>query len=221
MSDLERRLLAAGRTDGPTRAARAAASAAILGSVGLAPATGLAAIAAKVSQLGLGHWLVAGTLGTSVVVGGAWVHATPHHPEVATARVLARSSVPLPAPRLVEKAAQPVSVPVPIAPRPPASTPSHRTVDIEAEVQSLDLIRGQLQRGDASGALYTIHDHTRRFGRGALQDEIAVLRIEANLVAGHAAAGCRQGAAFMGQRPSSPYAARVRSLVRTCDSKIP
>jgi hypothetical protein len=81
------------------------------------------------------------------------------------------------------------------------------------EVATLDQARTVLGHGDPARALSILDEYARRFPRGALAPEAAVLRIEALVAAGDRAAATRAAQSFLRANPSSPYAQRIESLL--------
>jgi hypothetical protein len=81
------------------------------------------------------------------------------------------------------------------------------------EVTRLDEARTALDQADPDRALTILQEYARRFPRGALAPEAAVLRIEALVAAGDRAAATRAAQSFLRANPSSPYAQRIESLL--------
>lgn len=81
------------------------------------------------------------------------------------------------------------------------------------EVASLDEARTALDQADPDRALSILQEYARRFPRGALAPEAAVLRIEALVAAGDRPAATRAAQSFLRANPSSPYAQRIESLL--------
>ena len=84
---------------------------------------------------------------------------------------------------------------------------------IAAEIESLDRARARLQRGDARAALGALDAYRRAHPAGVLQQEASLLRIEALVRSGDAAAARRVARAFLRDYPQSPHVARVRALL--------
>ncbi len=89
---------------------------------------------------------------------------------------------------------------------PPAETPLAR------ELRSLDVAREALARGDATTALRELDRHERQFHGGALKNEAALLRAEALLASGNAAAARAIARDLLERDPSGPHARRLRTL---------
>jgi hypothetical protein len=113
-----------------------------------------------------------------------------------------------------------VAPPAPVI-APIAVTQGARSVDVEpsvgssatAEVARLDEARAALAQGDPARALSTLEGYARRFPRGVLGPEAAVLRIEALVAAGDRPAATRAAQSFLKANPASPYAQRIESLL--------
>ena len=77
----------------------------------------------------------------------------------------------------------------------------------------VDRARARLAAGDPAGAIAALVDYHRRFGRGDLEAEVAVVAIEAAIASHDGARARALGAAFLARFPRSPHAQRVRSLL--------
>jgi hypothetical protein len=90
-----------------------------------------------------------------------------------------------------------------------------RTSTVRAEVAMLDKARGALAAGEPARALSILDGYGERVAHGDMAPEAAVLRIEALVKAGDRSAAGRFADAFLAGDPSSPYLARVQSLLAT------
>lgn len=110
----------------------------------------------------------------------------------------------------------------------PSAQPSASPLPVKAEVQVvrgrgdssladelalLDQARRAVADGRAATALEVLKTHARKFPRGALRDEAAVLRMEAYVLAGDRDRARTSAEAFLERAPDSPQRARVRSLL--------
>jgi len=84
--------------------------------------------------------------------------------------------------------------------------------DLEAELRLMGLAHDALRSGQPERALVFLEEHAVRFPRGALAQSRKVTRIMALCQAGKAVAARGEARRFLALSPSSPYAARVRSL---------
>jgi hypothetical protein len=83
-----------------------------------------------------------------------------------------------------------------------------------AELAVLDEARAAMADRDPARALAILESYGARFPRGVLGPEATVLRIEALLDAGDAAAAKRAAEAFLRASPESPYTQRIESILR-------
>lgn len=95
-----------------------------------------------------------------------------------------------------------------VAPEGSADAPS-----IADEVALLDDARAAIGRGDVAGARAALTEHARRFPRGSLHPEAAVLRIEVALNAGSRAEAAALARDFLRTHEGSPHASKVRTLL--------
>jgi len=84
---------------------------------------------------------------------------------------------------------------------------------LAAELRLVEQARSALAADRPREALAALAAHRAAFPRGVLGDEAEVLRVDATARAGDAAKARDLGRAFLAAHPSSPYAARVRSIV--------
>ena len=89
------------------------------------------------------------------------------------------------------------------------------------ELALLEQARSSLAQHSAPRALQALSDYRAQFPSGSLQAEAAALRVEAVGQAGDRASAQRLAAAFLTSYPTSPLAARVRSLSNSFRSDAP
>ncbi|HEY4013029.1 MAG TPA: outer membrane protein assembly factor BamD [Polyangiaceae bacterium] len=220
----ERALLRVGAEEAPSaRSMRAAARA-----LGMVP--GLAAFfyaltafakAAKWSVLVpyvLAPAVVAGAVATAYVAverRGSTLEAAA--PPGAAAMTAPRTEV---APAVAAPVA--VSSPAPIsleevaaAPRRAGSSraPAREGADMPAQVALVDRGRSLVAAGDTAGALRAIDEYGKRFPRGALSEEAALLRIEAVYARGDRAATVALAKRFRAEYPRSVHADKIRWML--------
>jgi hypothetical protein len=82
-----------------------------------------------------------------------------------------------------------------------------------AELVLLDRARSAIAAGNPGGGLVVLDEYAAEFPRGVMAPEASVLRIEALAAAGDHARAKRVAIDFLGANPSSPYAARIESVV--------
>jgi hypothetical protein len=229
------KLLTSAQEDDPSERTfeRTAAALGVIGAAGLvsAPAAAQgAAVALKasaVSKLGgmaalksLGFGLTAGLLvaGGAAIVSRITEPASQREPMPAVAPVVKTapasshsSPVSAPAPAATASA-------LPTAPEPTSRTPGsaiapppRRPQTIASEIAALDGARSALQRQDPQAALRAL-DELERGGTTALGPEAAVIRAEALLARGDAAAAGALARAFIAENPRSPHVERMREI---------
>jgi hypothetical protein len=81
------------------------------------------------------------------------------------------------------------------------------------ELATLDSARHAIDAGDAARALSILDGYAQRFAAGVMGQEASILRVEALVKAGDRSAAERAADEFLRKNPTTPYAARVRSLV--------
>jgi hypothetical protein len=84
---------------------------------------------------------------------------------------------------------------------------------VAEEVTALDRARAALASGDAAGALARLDVYERRYPRGALSPEAAVLRVRALVKLGRSREARAAVDAFVRAHPGSPQSSRLRALV--------
>lgn len=216
----------------------AAESASALAGTQVRPSTSVGPLASLWPPLGkvgtvLVNWigiaglaLTAGT-GAGFAAGTAWNHRV-LGPESAspTGPANALNDEARPAPRGAEQA--PVARTDATLPLPPPRVPvvaahgrslrdvsARESQDFAEEVRLVDASRAALRAGDTSKCLRLLVDRQRRFPKGVLGPEAAIIRIEALHAAGNRALVRTEGERFLVQHPSGPLAARVRSILES------
>jgi hypothetical protein len=233
---LVERLVRAGRTDGPSAKALAAAPAAVAtllsgqaaAAAGLTPALGAVASAGKVaaSPFVLLTWIAvsAGVTAAALAVGSAFRETPLAAPSAVVLNVSApRSGLATPSsaaatpPAVVEPPRAAESTPsAAVAPASPAVASAPRG-DLSREVALLDAARQALVDGSPSRAL-GILGTLERMPRRALAPEATVLRVRALLAEGTHTEARRVAEAYCNAAPSSPQASVLRALI--ADSEI-
>lgn len=119
---------------------------------------------------------------------------------------------------VTENGPAPVSLDdLPVLPDAPAAQPSSPSgkqpqASLADEVAQLQKAKLALKGGDPKQALAELSTYSQRFPRPALGTEAAVLRIEALSQSGDTARAKALAESFLAKHPSSPYAARLRTL---------
>jgi hypothetical protein len=224
-TELELALLRAGDAEGPSPAARRAAAASLGLSVALTSSTALATKAgvptlAPAGKLLATKWWLITVLG--VGAGTALIVSAPRDPlpHAAPARALAAPVRTATQPPVEDRADALV---LPPQPAPSASVERAKMAaargsvaaasGIQEQVLLIDRARNAAVLGKPAAALSALDEYQRRFPRGILKQEAAMLRIEAALALGDKATAERVGRAFLEQYPQSALAGRVRSLL--------
>ena len=217
--DLERAMLRAAASEEPSPdTVRRTLGAMGASGGGPAPATAAAAGARWLVRWGAGIGLCA-LVGAALwgAARGSWRpgHAAPLAITAPPLPALSVESAPLPAPS-VDPAQPPSAVPATAsAPVPPRAVPATPAIDtasgLAEEVAAIDAARATLDRGDAAGCLGQLDAYQRRFPRGTLRQEAAVMRIDALLRAGDRRAARALAYRLLAAGPG-PYAERLRSL---------
>ncbi|MFO7179829.1 MAG: hypothetical protein DIU78_014110 [Pseudomonadota bacterium] len=231
VTPFEMELLLAGRRDAMSPGARERILAGLglgIGSGVLVATTAAAGVeAAKASGLlsSFGFGAAASTLGAIAVWAGASAllpeSEAPSEPPPAPAAKMAPASLPVaPAPPVTEQQERPAPVePIaPAKPAPRAPAVASAADSLALELAAIDRARTALSRGDAALALRLLDDYAARFGKGSLNSEATVLRIEALTRKGDRDAAVRLGTRFLADPKSGPYARRVRSLLRDTET---
>lgn len=110
-------------------------------------------------------------------------------------------------------AAEPPSAPE--ARRTPDRAPRapERSKSIAREIAQLDAARDRLHRGEARAALALLEAYRSEHPSGVLQQEAALLRIEALVRTGERDAVRQLARRFLRDHPGSPHAQRIRALL--------
>lgn len=108
--------------------------------------------------------------------------------------------------------------PVPLdALRPaPSRAPNEKAKanDLSEEMRLVDSARAHVASGAAKKALSVLATYDRRFPRGALKQEAAVLRVEALEKSGDQRRAAELAKKFVSEHPNSPHVERVQKLSR-------
>ena len=232
-SELERALLAAGRSYGASSSVRTNTLLALgLTAVGTTVAPSAAAASSSLSKAALSKVALA-LLAIGVAVpayryfnrtSGASVTSVAHPSAVGTASVLS-----LPSAALEPAAAAPAAPAAPVeaarveTAEPPAATKARSSGNaraepkpvsdppLTAELAALDAARSSLSHSDPSAALSALDGYARNFPRGRLKLEAEVLRIGALSKSGQTEAARKRAQTFLRLHPDSVLASRVRS----------
>jgi hypothetical protein len=84
---------------------------------------------------------------------------------------------------------------------------------LSTQLAALNAVRAALTAGDPAGALALLDQFEHRNPSSPLDEEVAVLRIDALVDAGRRAEATERAAAFLSAYPASAYSQRVRSNV--------
>ncbi len=196
-----------------------------LGAVGAGGSGGPAPAIAGAGTRWLVRW--GAGVGLCALVGAAiWVATRSSRPGRATPAAITAPAPPLAPARPLESAPTPAPSTGPVpppsaapitasAPPPPRAVPAAPAIDtasgLAEEVAAIDAARATLDRGDAAGSLGQLDAYQRRFPRGTLRQEAAVMRIDALLRAGDRRAARALADRLLAAGPG-PYAERIRSL---------
>jgi TolA-binding protein len=85
--------------------------------------------------------------------------------------------------------------------------------DVPAQVALVDRARALVAAGDTSGALRAADEYTKRFPRGALSEEAALLRIEAVYARGDRGAVAALARRFRAEYPRSVHADKLQWML--------
>jgi len=121
--------------------------------------------------------------------------------------------------------AEPIQAPIvdttvvePAAPaaaaREPKRSPGVQARTLSDEVAALQIARTALAQRDPNAALAALDRYKSHYASGRLSPEATVLRIEALVQKGDRAEATQLADRFEAQNPKSPYAERIRSIVR-------
>jgi hypothetical protein len=235
-SDEERALWNSALGDRPPRRSLGATLRAVgVGGAVIAAASGAeAAVAAKAGiGLALVKWGAAVGLAGAVVVGGGLIgqrlarldkpqlvvvsakHEAPRRatPHVEQAQPTPANTETAPLSELAATVPAPPARPSTAAARASSSGPSQP--DIAGEIENIDAARELLRQGHSKEALSTLNHYRTEHGKSkSLGVEATVLRIEALLGQGEKTRASALANAFLAAHPKSPYASRIRGLLR-------
>jgi hypothetical protein len=224
-SELTRALLRAGAEEQPSSAAiaRAAAAATAVTAVTAATTAATAGTTAKIAAAStLAKWTAVVVFGVTAASGGAYVYAraqSPAQPAPAISAPSVASSAPAQrspdSPTIIavpNVETPPSASAAPSSPKAPAPRPS--ASNLRAQLDDLEHITQLLESGDANKTLAALDRFDHDFPGHSLGQETMRLRIEALLKKGDRAAARELAKKFLARHPASPYAARVRSLLR-------
>lgn len=229
LTDLERKLLDAARTDQvPSalhdRMAQALAASPALGAPHVARTSAEGAAAASHSGgLLFSPAALWGTLSAAVLIGvvswqaaagsGRGARQVPApQPQAAPALEVARAPM-VPAPAAAAEPAQ-TQVAVPEVARPAApkiTSPANTAGKLREELALLDGARGALTDRDPARALALLDQYSARFGSGSLGPEAEALRIDALRARGASGRAARLSQRFLARYPSHPLAEHIAS----------
>lgn len=231
-SRLELELLRAGDADGPSSRAREAALAALgLSAVVLSSSVSAAGVAGGAPTLAPAAPIFAAkwwAIGAFMAASGAGVgYATfAADSEPSSPPPVARNGVSPSGPPVVSEAIAVAAPPEqPSAPSSPSATagvsdpdsgqvarpPATAGVGIQEQIALIDRARAAAAAGDPAAVLSAVDAYQRRFPKGVLGQEAALLRIEALLSRGDTAKATRLGQQFLELHPRSALAPRLRS----------
>jgi TolA-binding protein len=107
-------------------------------------------------------------------------------------------------------------VPLDALPRSPAPASNARAAgnDLSEEMRLIDSARAHVASGNEKQALGVLGSYDRRFPRGALRQEAAVLRVEALEKSGNEKRAAELAKKFVSEHPNSPHVERVQNLAR-------
>lgn len=225
-SDLERTLLGSARARAPLTARRRALLAATAVAAASSLAAGSATAGGALGKLGsvlAAHWIaVSGAVGVGAVTAAMMMIGHQRAPsatsEPAEPRTMATAiSTPSSPAVTVQPAMSQIGAPAP----PEASsssgvlrgpTPSS-SASIAAELTYLEQARAALSSGNPAYALSLLDQYPMRFPHASMAPEATMLRIESLVAAGDRDAAQRAADTFLASHPTSPYAARIHSLL--------
>jgi hypothetical protein len=212
-------LLRAGRNEAPREGGKER----VLAAVGIATAGSLWLTAWwKIGTFGwkwfgVGLFVVAGgTIAVRMATAkGSLVTRSPEGVEIrAAARIEHREISPATAPSSTRELLADAPV---VAPSPKPRAAPKRETRVSTLGDELALVRrakAEIARGDAQAALGTLDVHDRAFPKGALLAEAEVVRVEALVAVGQPQRAAEHAWAFLERHQDSPYAERLRRLVR-------
>jgi TolA-binding protein len=188
----------------------------VLPEVAPAPAMKAASVAASHPMA------LAGLVAAGLIAGASLGHrySSQVTPVDRDARPAAHVSAPTAA-EVVDPRAEPASeglrpVPLDALPRSPAPGSNAKAASnvLSEEMRLIDSARAHVAAGDAKKALGVLGSYDRRFPRGALRQEAAVLRVEALEKSGNEKRAAELAKKFVSEHPNSPHVERVQNLAR-------
>ena len=220
-NEVEVLLLRAGRAYQPPATVRAGTLAALgLGGSSLALAK---SATAAVSVWSLKSWIVTGlivggsTAGLGLAVTQEQAPAPVQSRQVAVAPAKVQAQAPaavttqaVPAAEAPEESAPPEPDPEPATASPLVAKPRTAKPTLAEELAAVDAASSALRAGDGSGAMRLLDEYARRFPRGRLRLEAAVLRVEALAKTGQRAEAARRAKSFLKRYPNSVLAPRLK-----------
>jgi hypothetical protein len=181
--------------------------------------------AAGAAGAGVAKWIALGGIAALALVGAISIAVHPRTVPSAT-RVPAAAphegtpSIPEQGPvNAPGNAMQTTVEPAQVVSPAPATPPSHPRppASLAEELRIIERAQEARTAGRPHDALAALDEYAMRFPRGALEDEAAVLRIEANAQMGAGRLAARLASQFLATHPHSPYEARVRRVVSALD----
>lgn len=140
------------------------------------------------------------------------VDANARRAEPAPVTAVERS--PEPSEAVANEALRPVPLDaLPRAPS-PASNAKAPSLDLSEEMRLIDSARAHVASGATKKALSVLAAYDRRFPRGTLRQEAAVLRVEALEKSGDEKRAAELAKKFVSEHPNSPHVERVQKLSR-------
>lgn len=242
-SELERLLLASGRSVGPGRMAKARTGVVLwLVGMGFAPSL-FATIRTTMRPWLFARWVAVG-LGTGAAAWGTVRVASHVYPPAAVAPMVAQTRSARPAvnpgqaevseptlrdgqPDVVAPGESPSDLPE-TASKGAASTGSPAPTSllrgnsdaaqsskgsVAAEIRELDAARRSIEEGDPRGALHRLDHYAKAHPKGAFEQEQIRLRIEALVALGETDSARALTRKFLARYPESAYRKRLQTLV--------
>lgn len=234
-SPLEQALLDAGKDDAPDEARKAKVRAMLLASAGgaaaLAGSSTVPKAATSVAKRAMWLKVVAGMVGTTLLVVALTQRERARTVSPVTAPV-ASPAIPSASPPVAPTSSPEVArVPeaTTVTPTPPPSAPRRSTPSVASsptssspppaaedplavEARLLHAARACQRAGDHPCVASTLAEHARRFPGGALRDEADVLAIDDAIARGDRAEASRLAKVLVTRAPNGPWSARVRAL---------
>jgi TolA-binding protein len=180
--------------------------------------------AAKAASVAASHPLaLIGLVAAGLIAGASLTHGDPSAPPALdeNARRGAPSVVTTavePSPESPNAPATEALEPVPLEALPRAASPSANAKapsnDLGEEMRLIDSARAHVASGAPKKALSVLATYDRRFPRGALRQEAAVLRVEALEKSGNEKRAAELAKKFVSEHPNSPHVERVQNLAR-------